>query len=91
MAHPRLPIYLPNAFTPDNDGTNDVGAETNEFLLVLFAGTRYGDVVWESKDPSDVWLGGDESMSLGDVYNYQLQCSMPGSSYVIQGYVTIVR
>ena len=92
---PDCPIYLPNAFTPDNDGTNDVwGAETNEscwlsWLLRVYS--RYGDVVWESEDPSDMWLGGEEYYVPSDVYNYQLQCSMPGSSYVINGHVTIVR
>ena len=92
---PDCPIYLPNAFTPDNDGTNDVwGAETNEscwitWLLRVYS--RFGDVVWESEDPSDVWLGGEEYYVPSDVYNYHLQCSMPGSSYVINGHVTIVR
>ena len=92
---PDCPIYLPNAFTPDNDGMNDVwGAETNEscwlsWLLRVYS--RYGDVVWESEDPSDMWLGGEEYYVPSDVYNYQLQCSMPGSSYVINGHVTIVR
>ena len=92
---PDCPIYLPNAFTPDNDGLNDVwGAETNEscwLTWVLRVYSRYGDVVWESEDPNDIWLGGDEYYVPSDVYNYQLQCSMPGSSYVISGYVTIVR
>ena len=92
---PDCPIYLPNAFTPDNDGTNDVwGAETNESCWVtwlLRVYSRFGDVVWESEDPSDVWLGGEEYYVPSDVYNYQLQCSMPGSSYVINGHVTIVR
>jgi gliding motility-associated-like protein len=92
---PECPIYLPNAFTPDNDGLNDVwGAETNEscwLTWVLRVYSRYGDVVWESEDPNDIWLGGDEYYVPSDVYNYQLQCSMAGSSYVISGYVTIVR
>lgn len=92
---PACPIYLPNSFTPDNDGLNDVwGATTNSSCWsswTLRVYSRYGDVVWESSDPADIWLGGDEYYVPTDVYNYQLQCSMPGNSYLINGHVTVVR
>jgi len=92
---PDCPIYFPNSFTPDNDGLNDVwGATTNascwiSWLLKVYS--RFGEVVWESQDPSAVWLGGDEYYVPNDVYPYQLQCSMAGASYVINGHVTVVR
>ena len=92
---PDCPIYLPNSFTPDNDGLNDVwGATTNTscwMSWVLKVYSRFGEVVWESQDPSAVWLGGDEYYVPNDVYPYQLQCSMAGASYIINGHVTVVR
>lgn len=57
-------FYVPNAFTPNGDGVNDVfktsvqgvsGDEVYEYTFTLF--NKWGDIVFVSYDPSDVWLG----------------------------------
>ena len=52
-------FQLPNAFTPNNDGHNEVfkpahlGVE--RYLLQIF--DRWGNVIWESTDPNVGWDG----------------------------------
>lgn len=88
-------IYIPNSFTPDNDGLNDVwGAETDpgcwlSWRMRVFS--RSGELVWESFYPDDIWLGGDEYYVQNDTYIYRVECEGYGESYIINGNVTIVR
>jgi len=88
-------IYIPNSFTPDNDGVNDYwGAYTDDscwisWILKVFS--RSGEVVWEGFHPDDIWIGGDEYYLPSDVYVYRLQCEGYGESYVINGHVSLIR
>ena len=89
------PIYIPNAFTPDNDGNNDVwGAQTDSDCWLswnLQVYSRSGSLIWESSDPDAVWLGGDEYYVPTDVYVYKLVAAIAGTVYTIHGHVTVVR
>lgn len=54
-------MWVPTAFTPDNDGINDgFRVETNcpeldEFQFQVF--DRWGELVWETLDPEQPWMG----------------------------------
>lgn len=88
-------IYIPNSFTPDNDGVNDAwGAVTDPDCWIswrLIVISRAGDVIWESLDPEEVWLGGEEYYVPSDVYVYRVECEGYGESYIVNGHVTVVR
>jgi gliding motility-associated-like protein len=71
-------IYIPNAFTPNNDGMNDafkvVISEVVRYELDIF--NRWGENVFHSEDPDEVWIGnvngGDHYAPTG-MYNYRLK------------------
>jgi gliding motility-associated-like protein len=52
-------IYIPTAFTPNNDGLNDafeiVGRQIKSFELVIY--NRWGDTVYSSSSFDDSWMG----------------------------------
>ncbi len=53
-------LYIPNAFTPNGDGKNDVfkasfGENITEYSLQIF--NRYGEIVFENKDKNKGWDG----------------------------------
>ena len=54
-------MWVPTAFTPDNDGINDgFRVETNcpeldEFRFQVF--DRWGELVWSTEDPDAPWVG----------------------------------
>lgn len=56
---PALPIFIPNAFSPNRDGENDVfqiyGGGFKEFYLTIH--NRWGQKVFESNDNTQVWDG----------------------------------
>ncbi len=56
-----IDVYIPNAFTPDNDGINDVwqiqgkGFQGEGFSAEIF--NRWGELVYQSNDPTGAWTG----------------------------------
>ncbi len=95
-------IYIPNAFTADSDNINDVFYVAHDCDFVeyeLFIFNRWGEVVFQSKDPDAFWQGdhqnGNHFVPLG-VYNYLLKYSSKDienrvAADKIYGSVTIVR
>jgi len=68
-------IYLPNAFTPDHDGSNDqfgaVGINVEEYQLKIF--NRWGELIFESSDIAYKWDGSHKGQPVPDgVYVYTL-------------------
>lgn len=68
-------LYIPNAFTPNNDGINDVfrvtGSSIERFEIVIF--NRWGEKVFESDDLNRVWDGSHVGGSYyvpNDIYQY---------------------
>jgi len=57
VPHPRL--YIPNAFTPNDDGINDYfgvnGEGLQNFHIMIF--NRWGEVIFESTNPHTLWDG----------------------------------
>ncbi|CAG5079468.1 hypothetical protein CRYO30217_00953 [Parvicella tangerina] len=57
----ELSFYIPNTFTPNNDGINDLfgpvfsGVIPAEYHLRIF--NRWGQLIWESSDISETWDG----------------------------------
>jgi gliding motility-associated-like protein len=70
-------LFVPNCFTPDNDGVNDFffvkGHDLRYFELTIF--NRYGEVVFKTYDMNEPWDGshqGREFYVPNGVYNFQL-------------------
>jgi gliding motility-associated-like protein len=59
VVYPPLELYVPNAFTPDGDGINDVfqvyGMGILEYEIVIF--NRWGDVIFRSENLEQAWTG----------------------------------
>ena len=69
-------FYIPNAFSPNGDGINDVffvaSNSVSEYEIHIF--NRWGDEVFTSKDPKEPWIGDNkgngEYFIPNGVYNY---------------------
>lgn len=96
---PEVTFHLPNAFSPNNDGTNDLfignGFTTgmNGFDLKIF--NRYGELVFETDDPTIGWNGSKNNLGsvLQDgVYVYQLRYEDAlGREFTDEGFATLIR
>jgi gliding motility-associated-like protein len=71
-------FYVPNAFTPNGDGLNDVfkveGRGFAEYEFTIF--NRWGGIVFHSTDPEEVWVGeaGDQDYyAQNQAYNYVIR------------------
>lgn len=87
---------VPNAFTPNGDGMNDIFRIANlnyETLLEFKVFNRYGALIFETQDPQHGWDGTYNSQlcDIG-VYYYVISVVMPdGASKVFKGDVTLIR
>ena len=95
-------IFIPNAFTPDNDGVNDSflplgqGYDAVEYEFLVF--NRWGEVVFKTNDPNEPWIGQNNQVGGYHYVNdgvYMYSVTALGyhdiSSQVFRGSVTIVR
>ncbi|MGH1335669.1 MAG: PKD domain-containing protein [Aureispira sp.] len=90
-------VYVPNAFSPDGDGQNDVlYAQTGsvQTLLGFQIYNRWGELVFESRDFNRGWDGRYKGQALApDVFGYVLQfeCPQSGQPILKKGNITILR
>lgn len=92
------PIYVPNAFTPNNDGVNDAffveGVAPRGYLMEIY--NRWGALVFRSEDPMEVWQGNDQQ-SGGEhyvpdgVYTWRVRYEMRDGPRWAQGHVSLIR
>jgi gliding motility-associated-like protein len=96
----QLLVYVPNAFTPDGDGVNEVfkpvisGAFPDQYLFRIW--DRWGNVVFQTEDMNEWWTGNverGEFYGQNEVYHWEIQViSIETGEEVTQiGSVTLLR
>jgi gliding motility-associated-like protein len=96
---PQLLYYIPNTFTPDGNQYNQTwrpvftsGFDPAEFRLVVY--NRWGQIVWESYNPTAHWDGTYDSRYVPDgVYTYRVWFGDKDSDarYELTGHITLLR
>ncbi len=92
-------VYLPNAFTPDGDGVNDVfkpvsSEPLSDYHLTIF--NRSGDVLFESSNSDLGWDGSyNNSLLNNGVYIWRILYTVYGSNNAAKvekkGTVTLIK
>jgi gliding motility-associated-like protein len=92
---PELPVYIPNSFTPNGDGNNDVfeiyGQGIKEVDLKIF--NRWGELVYKSNSQFAGWDGTYKGqLQLPQVFTYYAVISFLNNKTFEQGgSITLVR
>jgi gliding motility-associated-like protein len=96
---PTVTWFMPNAFTPDGDGLNDIFKGTGvlkgatNFSMQIF--NRWGELLFETQNPESGWNG--SKMNSGaqvqpGVYVYVVKYNEPrGTPVELKGFATLVR
>ena len=88
-------IFVPNAFTPNGDGENDVLYVRGPLIegMVFRVFDRWGEMVFESFDRLEGWDGTFRGKKLDpDVYDYYLKAiCIDGQEGIIKGNVTLMK
>ena len=88
-------LYIPNAFSPDGDGINEVfmaqGTGLRDFRLRVF--DRWGELLFETDDVLRPWDGNYKGVPAPTgVYVYQFRVkALIGETYERSGHVTLLR
>lgn len=92
-------IYIPNTFTPDGDGTNDIFlpivSDFDPAYYELTTYNRYGQVIFISNDPSIGWDGsvqGTNQMAATGTYLYTVSVrDGNGIEILKRGHVNLLK
>ena len=96
--NPEVILYAPNTFTPDGDEFNQSwnihieGVDIYNFEMFIF--NRWGEVVWESHDPSVGWDGTYKGKIIAQgTYTWIIRVNdqLNDDKHVFNGYVNILR
>jgi gliding motility-associated-like protein len=92
-------VYIPNAFTPNNDNLNDLfrpifdcQPDPKDYMLKIY--DRYGSVVFESNKLINGWNGKKTQRELPmGIYVWMFQYRNPATGVLIlkKGFVTLLR
>lgn len=88
-------IFIPNAFSPNNDGENDeylvIGRVIEELELQIF--NRWGELVFETTDPTKGWDGTFNGKMVDPVvlvYQLRVTC-IDRAEFTKKGNITVIR
>jgi gliding motility-associated-like protein len=95
-----IKVFIPNAFTPNADGLNDVfkpvisGSEIEEYKLRIL--DRTGSVIFESSEPQAVWNGAVEGSSYTSspaifVYFLRIKFKESIKTQTYKGHILMIR
>lgn len=88
-------IFVPNAFTPNADGTNDVlfvyGTAITALKFKIY--NQWGELVFNTTDMAMGWDGNSKgNKSPASIYNYTLEATMlDGTTIIKKGSITLIR
>ena len=88
-------VYIPNTFTPDNDGVNDVfqisGGNIITMECLIF--NRWGQVIHSLDSPGDFWNGTYEGFPCQDgTYIWKLKYTdFNNKKYELSGHINLIR
>ncbi len=93
-------IHVPNAFTPDGDGVNEVfvpvlnDIDVSDYRFEIY--NRWGEVIFASETPGEGWNGnvkGGEHFAEDGVYTYRLVLreTQLFEERELSGHVTLIR
>jgi gliding motility-associated-like protein len=90
-------VWLPNAFTPNNDNNNDIyklvtasGIQIIDFII----SDRWGNKVFNTTDQYTGWDGNFNNIPAENgsyVYLFKYRCDFDGNIYIKKGDITLVR
>lgn len=89
-------LYVPNSFTPNGDGVNDVFQPVTDDTLShyeLQIYNAYGELVFRTTDITTPWSGGSEYYNNVNVYPYKIIFKQQEERFyqVIFGCVKMIR
>jgi gliding motility-associated-like protein len=96
----QLQVWVPNAFTPEQDGLNEIflpiinGANPSTYHFMIF--DRWGTLIFESFDIGEPWIGdirGGNGFAQDGTYVWRLEVQplVDRSLKVFTGFVTVLR
>ena len=93
---PEFHLYIPNVFTPDGNGLNDVfqpkgvGIDETDYKMLIF--DRWGELIFESNNFQKGWDGSVKNKDIKakeEVYVYKIYVKdLKGKKYEFVGHVT---
>jgi gliding motility-associated-like protein len=92
-------IYVPNAFTPNENGINETwgpkGTNLNPDKFHIWVYNRWGELIWDTDNLNQTWNGTyhnqGEPVQQG-VYAWKIMCkNYDGTTSYYDGHVTIVK
>jgi len=94
---PEFTFFIPNVFTPDNDGLNDyfqgVGKNFNDYKMLIY--DRWGKLIFETNDYAKPWYGkrnNTNEFCMAGVYVYIITVvDYKGKEHVYHGHVTLLK
>ena len=96
---PKVTFFMPNAFTPNEDGLNEVFEGVGVFRGItnykMGIWNRYGQLIYETTDINAGWNGrykNSGKLSQNGVYIYRISFTGPrGEIEQLEGYATLLK
>jgi len=96
---PDFALYVPNAFTPNGDGHNEVfmpvGIGIDEQCYQFYIFDRWGNLIWQTDRWGKGWDGranGGEEIAQQDVYVWKIiTCDIFGKTHQYVGHVSLIK